>query len=600
MLANKWIFLLFLLATCSWAHDITLPVIKGEFVSLRIGYPFQTFTFMLRWDLDDIYLFSSFNLMDMSQTYTNEDDYHFTDLICLDECMRMPIMTGYTPPENTDKRVETFAEGFDGALGLGRRSPIWSHFRWYEFNGKQLRLTNKNPIPHNAYQSDLDGIFRGKLITHKEKRDCNISVDLSSDFTEMPFRLQHSALRHEWTIKLYDALDEDDKTHMTIMPEMTKAIDRRNVAVNTIRALRMRTNQTQIILGRLVLQQFVVARDVQTQQIWLASHAKDFSLYEGIDYEGLFIPLVIFLVLWILGVYESADRFNRFEEARIPEHSRGRLRVKLKGARGLGAVDVWSQHVFQEKLQTKEEKEFLGYIPVVSFRHHNFIPFFVLVTQVSTLFVLMIVLFGFGFELSFKHFEWSTEDRFALYSTCLVALFSALSLSARLVLVIPTVGSFLASTSMSLCIWILSSLYPFETINIFMMLVSSAFVAIRWAEALHMVLTDSLYPVGKVKQHKWLWIGLILFLALWSSYLFAFYTVPFIIQQNNQGQEEAYITGAASFLFLVAIGSVYMHIQERLAKTTLKAYTLSGMASHLTDNHIEMDDEQLERFPLAL
>lgn len=600
MLTKTWLVLLLVLTTCAWAHDITLPVIKGEFVSLRIGYPFQTFTFMLRWDLDDIYLFSSFDLLDMSQTYTKDDDYHYTDLICLDQCIRLPIVTSYSPPENTDKRVETFAEGFDGALGLGSRSPIWSHFRWYEFNGKQLRLTDKNPIRREAFQSNVDGIFQGKLITHKERRDCNISVDLSSDFTEMPFRLQHSALRHQWTIKLYDAVDAEDKTHMTIMPEMTKAIDRRNVAVDTIRALHVRTNQTQVILGRLVLQQFVVARDVRTRQIWLASHAKDFSLYEGVDYEGLFIPLIIFLVLWVLGVYESADRFNRFEEARIPEHSKGRLRLHLKDAPGLGPIDVWSQYVFQEKLQTKEEKEFLSYIPVVSFRHHNFIPFFVLVTQVTTLFVLLIVLFGFGFELSFKHFEWSTEDRFALYSASSVALLCAMALSARLVLLVPTIGSFLASTALSLCIWILSSLYPFETTNTFLMLCSSAFVAIRWAEALHMVLTDSLYPVGVVKQRKWLWAGLILLLALWSAYLFSFYTVPFVIQQRNQSEIEAYMTGAASLIFIVLIGSVYMHIQERLAKSTLKAYTLSGMASHLADNHVEMDDEELEQFPLAL
>ena len=591
--------LLFLLVQ---SHDVTFPVSKGEFISLRVGYPFQTFTFMLRWDLDDIYLFSSFDLLDMSQTYAkdDQDEYLFSDVVCLDHCSRLPIHTGYRPPENEEKRVETFAEGFDGVLGMNSGSPIWTLFRWYEFNGKQLRLTNKNPIKHDAYQSDPSGIFQGKLITHKEKRDCQVSVDLSSDFTEMPFRLQHSALRHEWTIKLFDSVDATDKTHMTIMPDMTKAIDRRNVAVDTIRALHVKSNQTRVILGRLVLQQFVVARDVKTNQIWLASHAKDFSLYEGVDYEGLFIPLIIFVVLWILGIYESADRFNRFIEASIPEHSKGRLRIVAKRAPGLGPIDVWSSYVFPEKLQTKEEQEFQSYIPVVSFRHPNFVPFFVLLTQVTTLFVLMIVLFGFGFELSFKHFHWSIEDRFALYSCPAVALFCALALSARLVLFVPTIGSFLASTSLSLCIWLLSSLYPFETANTFLMLTSSAFVAIRWADALHMAVTDSLYPVEKIKERKWLWVILLGCLAVWSSYLFSFYTVPFVIKQRNQTQAEAYITGAASFVFVVLIGSVYMHIQERLAKATLKAYTLSGLQAHLNDNRVEIDDSTLQNFPFAL
>ncbi len=602
------LLLIIFFGSSSYARS-TLPVSKGEFVSLRIGYPYQTMTLMLRWEVDDIYLFSSTLLLDVSQTYTKEGSYEFTDVICISTCVRMRFYVGLDAPDNSEKRIETFASGFDGVLGLGPGSPIWDAYRWFEFDGKQLRLSNHNPVStfsNHVFKSNEAGIFDGMLITAKEKQSCKIHLDLASDFTEMPFRLQHSALKHKWSLKIYDSEDPSRQTHMNIVPAMTKAIDRQNKWIETVRPLHMKTNnETMVLLGRLVLQQFVIVGNADTAQTWLMAHGKDFSLFEGIDYEGLFIILIIMIVLWALGIFESADRFNRFEETRVVNPPRGKLQVRFKNTPRLAPIFLWSSVVFPESNEhTKEESDFLDYVPIISFRHPNFVPFFVMFTKVCVIFTLLVIVFGFGFETSFKHFEWNVHDRVALYSTTIVSLICAMLLSGELIRRIPTIGSYLAITSLALCIWLLCALFPFDLVNSFLMVISSGLVALRWAEALYMVLTGSLYPLELIKKRRWVWILLIAAIAVWSAWHFAFYTVVFFIFEWNNLRVEAYLTGAAVLIFVIIVGASYMHIQERLAKITLKAYTLYGLFAHLQSIHDtqtgDLDPRFLQEFSLVL
>ena len=546
----------FLCAVNAHRHaQVVLPLYKDSFVYLHVGLPGVLLPFWVRWDVDYIAILPEAQIRSYSRSWAADS----TDNVCFGtDCVRLPVCIDCTPPPADPTRiVPDGVRQYMGVLGLGDKSPVWSEFPFWRYSQRNLILMRENhrPVRESAFYPDNFVPVRanGKHFWAR--------IDLSTDYTMLPWSLA-SISNKRWRLDVYesDTVTRYAKTRIAPWIFVDRAEDGSNVhtmrpghQLDGMEAATEHNNGTAwnatdtLVLGRRLLQKgFTVQRNTISGATWVTCDWKWAPITSYLAYVTFFLILLPLDLLWLYGIYDSADFASRVGQFAMPMAPNAPYGYVLE-------VDGFVYPLPPGSLPPPEVPASIdmGLLPVsmLSYRHRRFSTALIVLTQTTFSFVVFTMLLGFGFTDKFWHELFSVQDYVAVYSVVAVGVLFSCSLWA--LRYFPMVVSLWGDHLVLLTIWLLAAVEPFQAANSFVMLLTSGAVAVHSMHQLFAFLLRRTWPWGTYERMWPLWFVMFVALAAWSSWLFSFYTVVLVTLSWRAENPGVWAIAAASFILVV-------------------------------------------------
>lgn len=533
--------LLVLVALASASEVI--PVIENEFIVLHVGYPGTNVAFMIRWDLDGIYVRPDVDLARFSRTYNRKTE---TDRLCFGrECIRVPLIFTYALPAKTGSyHFNAPVSNFRGVIGLANSSPVWKRFRRYSYNANELVLASNvsslaTVCTAGSYVPiTLDGLRYWAY------------ADLAIDYTFMPPYLLHqegeSKPHSHWTLQLFGSKtliriersltyqsSTDGVIVSTLRPMSSAVMSERKTRVAALNQLLPDWNATDIvILGRQFLTSgFTVSVDTLSGHTALTTHWIHKPWLVESDYWWAYVPLVIMLFVSIFVIVESVQDALARDVALTGDTE------YEQPARAFAAVYDPRDGV-TTKLPPNYRHKPLSYPPelrlsrnkatsVASYLNPNFASAVAFVVQFTCVLLVTSIVFGYGFMHLFERHHFRLEDRVAVYSA--LAMLAIHLIPLQWIGEFPSTSSIWQRNALLLAMWLLAMADRFTPSSITIMIISSAMAVTFAIRQFASILNGTMWPQAVYVDdgnRRTFWFMTLGAIAVWWSWLFAFYTVP--------------------------------------------------------------------------
>jgi hypothetical protein len=642
--------LVLVLLLCGVAYagpdEHALMVSDAEFVTLHVGgYPGADLVFWVRWDSDDVIVHPDAELHRYSRTLAQNALGQASDMVCFgSRCVRMPLAVGYAPAEagalDPALQLSLPISGHKGVLGLGRRSPVWDHFRYYKFNANELVLSSRRPV-QDGPSYDL---VRRSMITAQQLNYVPFELDgtrlwaqlrLDVDYVFVP----HAALvtatalrdKHYWTMRVYDTedghrvrgrfnLDREhnratvrDGTQLNIVRPFGRAL----VMMSSARAaqaaeLSATTNDTWTasevaVLGRaLLVRGFSVFGDALTHQLTVQVHWSSRAAVDASQFWPYYLPLGVLLFVWIFVVQDSA---KEHQEALVPAHAGRPYDVPAGSAL---FVDDRGDHDHDHRSKSKPKRdradrelqdlqaELVGPADRVlsappmppdimqaarrastraSYRNPHFIQWLLLATELCVIIFLTSLLFGLGFLDQFWRHGFDAYHQAALYS-CFLMIYAQLVL-ANMVATHPEMAAVFGQNALLLCLWLLAAMERSDGSSAAIMVLTAGWTAQYALAQLAAFCTGVLWPIKAYTRtflHRAAFGAVLTIAAAFSVWFFSFFTVTSVAEQWDPEDPLGWIFGCFSLL-IIAVCALQTYNNVRVCIATVYKWTLELMAA---------------------
>lgn len=557
--------LLLLVVVCVGVYaagdSVTLPLVDGEFVWLHVGYPGMDVAFWVRWDLDYSVLSMQVDIRAASRSWSAAS---MTDVVCFGAiCKRMQFATvDYIAyPEIPANLLPTPVRGYNGLLGLGRRSPVWSIFPYYRLSARSLVLMRR-ALPPLAHATHYPG---GVVPMRVSGTPVLATIDLGTDYTSFPWPVAGGAASEadRWRVDIYSPNGTRRATRVSLpvwyyryeaqhlhairpsdnLPTIADVVAESSTAP--------RWNHTAVLGRTLVQSGFVVQQSgMGVGGAWVACDWTTVPLVTQIDYLTWFLVLLPLTMLWLCAIADSVDYAARVDALQAPlPPAANRLRLQ-------NGVDFVIAQPARFELPAPLNH---GVEPValLSFRHTGFATALTLVTQFTFTAAMLTVVLGFGWTSQFWASTFSTQDSVAVYSSAGVA--AALCPTLWMLDAWPMTTAAFGDAVVLLAIWMMASVFPFGSANSMVMLLTSAGVAIYAVQLFVQLVLKRLWPWNAYRSRAWaLWALPLLAFAIWAVWLFAFYSVVLVTLAWRQ--EHPGVWALASFAAVLVVFVVHRNL----------------------------------------
>lgn len=561
------------LAGATRHSQIVLPLYSDTFVYLHVGLPGTLVPFWVRWDVDYIAVLPEAQLRSFSRSWASDS----TDMVCFGtDCVRLPIAIDFLPPAPDPTHiVPDGTRQYRGILGLGDNSAVWSVFPFWRFSERSLVLMREHHLPprHSVHYPDsiLPVRANGERFWAR--------IDLSTDYSMVPWSLAQIRDKR-WRLDVYESDAQHRYVKLRIAPWLYTDTAEDGSNVHTMRpghemdgldAARKHNSNTTwnatdtLILGRRLVQSgFTVQRNTISGETWITCDWLYSPITSYLVYVSFFLVLLPLDLLWLYGVYDSADfasRVGQFAFPPPPPTARGYV-LQVDGYAYSIPPGALSPPRLPPGVDTDAQP-----VSMLSYRHARFSTALIVLTQTAFAAVVLCMTLGFGFTDKFWHELFGPQDYAAVYSTVGVGVFYACALW--------SLSSFPTTTAMwgdhlaLLTLWLLAAVEPFEPANSFVMLLTSGAVAVHSVQQFISFMLGRLWPWRTYRTNWWTWALALGFLAVWSSWLFSFYTVILVTLSWRADHPGVWAIGAVSFI-LVAFLAHRISNQRQLVRLALR------------------------------
>jgi hypothetical protein len=598
MAACDYFALLLLLLTLLLATDVAadlprtthIQVSDGEFVTLHVGYPGEDVAFRIRWNLANVALLRPVR----SRTY---DAIHGTDLVCFGvSCLRMRIdYANADPPSVNSPQLEL--RGYTGLLGLAPGSPVYAYFPWVRYTEHMLELCAHAPRPpRDAIFPSAGGVF-GALL---DKVPASMHVAMAIDNSLVPWTYSD----REWKLELFQHSSATDKrkrvVRVTMDSQREEVLSVDSSRVTIIRPLAGNVTDL-VLLGRLVTQHlFTVATDASGSVLWLEPDCSHHTRVSLLDYAPLLLALLFVHGLWSLGIAEDVNVAEGVAHIDIAEPSSHDAMLQIHQRLYTVQSSVFKKPSLPPDIGNAWQPQAL-----ISFRNAEFVRALAWLTTmvcvVTALFATFGARLGSGITPSFN----AAQDAVAVYSTCGVLLL--MCAGAHAATTQPNTAVAYGSSAPLLAIWLVALVCSRDIVIVIALLVTSAIVCIHLLRLALSSALGTLWPTeayGGLYIHSQahrvhsralylFWLALNGTLAVWASWLGAFYTLPLVLRDWRPAHPLSYGVGALGFLVCaICAMSTYYSRQLLYAKLSSACVSRTGLYTALFREHVRQLENQ--------
>jgi hypothetical protein len=574
------LLLLALIATALARHEQLIPIYDHEFVTLHLGNPGTSVVFWLRWDADYISVRPSVDLQKVSRSF---DPLRSSDTLCLGAtvCPRVRLNIGYgsheDPSEYADVHLPISARNYQGILGLGKRSPVWRHFRYYAYTFSYLALSAKPFGAIGSQQSQGDSLCVAGNFIPAIINGSNVwaQIRLDVDYSFVPYALVEATRTESWrltlagskrTIKIDSALIHehafDGTVVSTLRPMTTRIMPNRTALAGKFSASVADVWHADdiIVLGRYFLGAgFVVSGDVLTTQVALSNQWLDRPWLVPSDYVWFYLPFGFFFIIWVFimmqGTHTARSAQLAFEGLQPPAlnlTTARTARLVVLDESGLEAREIPVPRDLRlgrndDDVPMTLRQLYSGGDSEMSTKSPYYTMWLVLATRLVAGLFSVCVVFGFGFMDQFWRHGFGPYDQAAFGSALIVVLLYGAGIG--ITSSFPAVGVIWAQCMMLLLIWLAGAFSRFSTeATIAMVLSSGAATAFSTKQFFDMVMGDT-PPARLYARPLWrrlAWIVISVLQMAWWIWICLFYTVPSICDYYNYvGDRGKWVVGAS-------------------------------------------------------
>lgn len=527
-----------------------LDVRENEFVSLHVGYPGTAIVFLLRWDLNNIYVMPNTELSRYSRTYSDLSSLpggSSSDMFCFGlECARTPFILSYSMPgANSMFHMDLSLTNYKGVLGMGPQSPIWTHFRYFSYSAQELILSHMPIGRLHTENSPIDCIAGSYVPMSLDSVHYWALIDMTTDYSFLPawlvgappatngVRTTSIQPKSHWKMELFDGrysiridraliheATNDGVTVSTLRPITSKVMLNRAARVSALNELLPGWNGTDlVVLGRYFLSAgFTVSSDVLSGQTSLSLHWIHRPWLLRMDYRWFYAIFFSLLYMWIFVMQDSVDSVAANSNAL----KFGQLDKSLDTSTDATAFPV----TFPSSLRTAERWS----VTRTSHRNEDFVFSLAFVTQLACISLVCIIIYGYGGIHLFWRHHFNAHDKAAVYSALAMILVQAGA--APLVSSFPSTSVILVQNAMLLGVWLVSMVDRFSYCSVIFLILSSGWAATYAIQQFIDLMFNRMWPSimytsSYVRKLGWaLLLGL---MAAWWTWIFAFYTIPLVI-----------------------------------------------------------------------
>jgi len=601
-------------------HDEhALMVDSGEFLILHVGgYPGADIVFWLRWDADYITVRPEVELGRFSRTLSQNALGQASDMVCFgSRCVRMPITITYAPAETGSLdpalQLPLVISGHQGVLGLGPRSPVWNHFRYYKFNQNELVVSSRRPIqdgPNYRQARIIEAAQLNFVPIELDKTNLWAQIRLDVDYTFVPYSALTTAAalkdKRHWNLVVYDAAAPHnvrgefkvDRTHnRAAVRDGTRAsiirpFGRALVMMSTQRAaqaveLSAATNDTWTaaevaVVGRtLLMSGFSVFGDALTQQLHIQSHWSHKAGVDNSQFWPFYVPFFILLITWIFAVQDSVKEHHETLVAAYPGRPFGIPAGSLVYIEPLysnsQAHEQIGDELIGDELATTKKRKSVALEPLLvdttltapqypvelmraanrapsraSYRYTHFMQWLLIITRLCVCIFLTSLLFGLGFLTEFWRHDFSKYDQAALYSAFLMAYLQ--TLLAGQISTHPDMAAVMGQNALLICIWLLAAMERSSAGSAAIMVLTSGWATQYALAQLAAFLTNVLWPTQAYTRtwlHRLGFCAILTVAACFWVWYFCFFTVLAVTNQWSPEDPLGWIFGCFSLLIIV-------------------------------------------------
>lgn len=509
----------------------SMPLVDGEFVSLHVGVPGTQMWFWVRTDVAYVALLPSADLRSYSRSWTEDG----SDIVCAGrECTRIRMAIDVIPPPpDPALRIPVAAHNYDGILGLAPGSPVFAAWPYWRIGDRTLALMATNErMPHRVRRHAHE--YPDNWVpTRINGASAWASIDLSTDYTYVPYAVAHSP--HRWRLDIMDAAGAKRAARVNIAPWLFVETSADGTRVHAIRTARTLPNATPavlatrtwsanstVVLGRRLLQAgFTVQTDTLTGRVWLACDWQAAPHVRTLEFWMMLLTLLPLNILWVYTIGDSVDFVRRIDRLTPPPPPNCDLYMR---------TDAGIYRIPWGALQPPDMPAAItpvsGPVTALSYRHPGYAAGITVATQFAWILVVLTILMGFGEHNYYWHDTWDGYDAAAVYSTISVSGVAAFAL--WLMPAFPVVAAGWGNAVVLLLLWLVAAGRPFLPANSVIMLLTSATVAATALKHALLMLNGRLWPFETYRRHRWLWIAVLCVSAAWALWLFAFYTVRLV------------------------------------------------------------------------
>lgn len=578
-----------------------LDVHENEFVSLHVGYPGTSITFLIRWDINDVYIMPSTELSRFSRTYSDTSNTKpaaagggITDIVCFGiECIRTRLALTYGLPSNPDMfHLGLTLSNYKGILGLGTRSPIWEHFRYYSYNSQELVLSHL-PIGLLQNEGAMEYCVAGNYVPISlDSRRYWALVDMSTDYSFLPVWLvgappgsgavDSTAIkaRPHWKLGLFNGkysvridraliheATNDGVVVSTLRPMSSRVVSNRAARVNALNQILPGWNGTDIVvLGRYFLSAgFTVYSDTLSGQTALSLHWMHKPWLVRFDYQWLYAVFIGLLYIWIFVLQESVDysaavayTLKFAQQDRALSFSTDPAAFPVVFPTALKTAHTWSL--------TRTSHRNLDFVGALSFG-----------TQLAVVAFLCSIIYGYGFMHQFWRHHFDAHDHAAIYSSLAMALIHVASAGAMDVL--PSTSVIWGQNVCLICIWLLGMMDRFSFGAVIVMLLASGWGATYAIQQFSDLMIGRIWPssvyTGSVPRRLF-WTVVLGTIAAWWAWIFAFYTIPLIVRNWQPSRPSDW--GLSLIALAIVVSIAYRNISREFSvRSNLRITTLIAL-----------------------
>jgi hypothetical protein len=302
------LFALLLITVAAAQDTLLLPVYEQQYVTLYVGSRQREVVMRLRWDLDELVLYTPPQPSEYSTSFWQ--DSKSCDAGCRGSevfylgSQQLQLQVLYAPqgalwqldPLDTSQHIT-----HHGLLPMGLRSPLWRHWHSWTWSRLFLQLggTVQDALRHTAPVVQVrEGTLRG---CWADDRCVAVSLRPQQDYSFASIDTYTAWLQDEsWSLRVWnnESLEEDElMLHMDAL-----ASDYNGMVTDQLYLGLPDAAQEELQLGLMHLSGWILSYDVVAQQLWLAALPSWFVREQ--DYLLLVVGVMVLLVVWYPGVYE--------------------------------------------------------------------------------------------------------------------------------------------------------------------------------------------------------------------------------------------------------------------------------------------------------
>jgi hypothetical protein len=577
---------LFLLLCCCCCACVCARVARAhllldsrEVITTHAGFPGEDVFFWLRWDIDYVGLFPTVGLSSDSQSYSER---YSSDVFCFSkECIRLPFQyIGGNPSYQSSGLFPRLSiEGHSGVLGLASGSPLRRYYPWVRYGANEVELLPTRPPPRPGALLPLsNGMFPARLFSSR----VFLAVALQQDLTLAPARF-FAEKGGAWRLELYQRKSAVSFAKRLVLQIERKQYHVHDVLTNDVGIVTTATDvlfssmtaastlvsaewnaSTTIVVGRLLAQQmFDIVVGPQDEVLWLEPASALHPTVEELDYIFFLPAFLLLMVVWLLGMYEDVVVAERTSCLLVDDDASGRLALP----RGIDDP---------RRAQT-----------LVSFKQAGFVSALHYATGVALISFVLLSTMGFGFRFSLSPFDNNAYDLAAYYST--VAMIVALVGVGGALDAHPIVGVMYGGAAIFYAVWLMIMVRPLGVVKMVILFVATAIPTVTITYVWLRIVTRTMWPPQRyyaTVERFLVWVVLATVVELWAGWLFAGYTVPYIIRHWRPAHPTPVAVGMMCLL-LAAILAVGWYISHTFSMSVYRLLMINRLILKLAEVHAE-------------